>query len=278
MRNLRLNIAAILSLCIMIVACSKEQSPCVAEQNDSISVKISHASIATRSDGGDMIGSDSSDDNSASSNEESSSFFVEGDQITVVGAATETVTFTLNADGEWISINPYEWVDSPQTVSAYFGKSASVADGDQMPDLYYATMECNGEKPEGGVIAFEGDQAFKHTAALIRVQVNDFESTTPPTVQLYALHQISYVNSDGTYQKDSGAIYSINFELTASEGVNHTFEAKIPSGEGNLLSDYQLKVGDENIFNYIANTLLIPTSFDANKIYTFTVNYTAADE
>ncbi len=277
MKKLLFKITAILLLCIAMTSCSKEQNEASVEQDQSDIVSISFATIATKSDGGDLLGGDSSDE-IYTKGDSSSSLFVEGDQISVVGAASETVTFSLNGDGEWISINPYEWIESPQTVYAYFGQGASVADGEQMPDLYCATIECNGVKPTDGVISFTEDRSFKHTSALIKIQVNDFESSTPPTVQLYALHQISYVNSDGTYQKDAGAINSISFDLIATEGTNYTFEAKVPSGEGNLLEDYQLKVNAENVFNYVANTILIPTSFDSNKIYTFTVNYMTTQE
>ncbi len=278
MKNRFLNIVIILSIAFAALSCSTEATIDDAPIQDQESVvAISFADIATRSNGGDLLGGQTKSDEDQTT-EGGVSLFEVGSQITVVGAATEPVTFTLNAEGEWISINPYEWIDSPESVYAYFGSGSSVADGEQMPDLYVAEYECGGVKPEGGVLSFTADRSFKHTSALIVVQVNNLESTIPPTVQLSNLHQISYVSNDGTYQKDASTIKSINFEMTAQDGNNYTYEAKVPSGEGNLLSDYQLKVKDENIFNYVANTNIIPTSFEANKVYTFTVNYLDAEE
>ncbi len=152
-------------------------------------VSVAFADITSRSDEGEVLGDETETETET---ETTDTFFVIGDQITVVGAATESVTFTLNDQGEWISINPYEWIEAPQTVYAYFGQGASVADGEQMPDLYVAKYECDGVKPEGGLLAFTADKAFKHTSALIKVQVNNLVTTIPPTVQLSSLHQISY--------------------------------------------------------------------------------------
>lgn len=260
---------ALLTLSLTLLSCSESGGDAGASPSGGDNtIAIGTAEISSRTDGGDIITGDTSGDV-----DEKVSIFEAGDQITVVGAAESAVTFTLSTEGEWITTNPYEWVESPGVVKAYYGSGASISDGDQMPDFYFAEYDCEGSVPADGKLSFSDDGSFKHTAALIRVEVVNLSTTIPPTVVLNNLHQISYVNMDGTYQTDSSSIKYIDFDMTASEGANYTFEAKIPSGEDVLLADYQLRVKDENVFNYVTNTNLIPTSYEANKVYTYTVEY-----
>lgn len=200
--------------------------------------------------------------------------FAEDDQITIVGAAAESIVFTYNSNGEWISIEPYEWLENPTTVYAYYGSAATIEDGDQMADVYCAEYDCNGSIPTNGTISFIDGCSFKHTAALVRVKINNWGDVSTLNVTLSELHNIGYVTSEGKYQTDD-QIRSIQFTKVDTSEDYLLYEAKVPAGDystPNILDGYSLYVGSVNIFEHIANEKNIPTFFSAGEVYTFTIN------
>ncbi len=253
MRGIFLGIAASVALCLTVVSCqdgadfaSSESAP---QQGI---VEISAATIASRS------GDDAQDE----------TYFEDGAQITIKGATSEPVIFTMNGDGDWVSVEPYEWVGNPGVVTAYYGSATALVDGDQMPDIYFAEYDCEGTIPTS--LDFTGEMSFKHTAALVRVNIDSWGDSSSMVVELSNVHNFNYVTSTGEFQSGSD-IMSITLTRVSCES-GYRYEGKIPAGDAltpNILSTYSLNVGGENIFNHIIDESSIPTYFTANTLYTF---------
>ncbi|MFI3304483.1 MAG: hypothetical protein SNF68_07140 [Rikenellaceae bacterium] len=254
MRGVFLGVAATVALCLTVVSCQDgvdlASSESILQQDI---VEISAATIASRSGDGD---------------EESDTYFEEGAQITIKGATSEAVIFTMNGDGDWVSVEPYEWIETPGVITAYYGNGAALEDGDQMPDICFAEYDCNGIIPES--LDFTGEMSFKHTAALVRVNIDSWGDSSSMVVELSNIHNFSYVTSTGEFQSGSD-IMSITLTRVSCES-GYRYEGKIPAGDAltpNILSTYSLTVGGENIFNHIIDESAIPAYFTANTIYTF---------
>ncbi len=253
MKKRLLGAVIIFALSFSILSCQKDVD---SQINELTSDDIVTVSFATRTDNSEEYE------------------FVESDQITIVGAAEESIVFTYNSNGDWISIEPYQWLESPTIVYAYYGSSKTIEDGDQMADVYCATYDCEGSVPTGGILSFIDGCSFKPTSALVRVKINNWGDASTLSVFLSELHYISYVTTEGKYQTDD-QIRSILFTQIDTTEDYLLYEAKVPAGDystPNILEGYSLYVGSVNIFEHVANEKNIPTFFSAGEVYTFTIN------
>ncbi len=205
-----------------------------------------------------------------------STLFQTGDMITIVGAAEEDVVFILAEDGNWRTLSEYSWKDSPQTVYAYSGTSTSISDGDQMPDILVAEIECNGLVPQDGILAFSGDRAFHHATALVEVNIAEWGEYVEPSVSLKNLHSVISLSNVGSYIIDTKYLYSINLELVSNTNGVLTYQGRVPAGDSdvtNINSGYSLMINSMNAIDYLLDDSLVPTYFDAGKITSFSLTF-----
>lgn len=202
----------------------------------------------------------------------SESIFEAGDMITVVGASDEDVVFVLSDDGEWLSLSQFSWMDTPQTVYAYYGTSTSISDGDQMPDLLMAEIDCGGTIPPDGILSFTEDGAFCHATALVEVKISGWAEYANPTVTLGDIHSVISLSNTGYYITNSKILYSITLELISSSDGVLVYQARVPAGN-NIAEDYTLMVNTINVFEYLLDDSLTPSTFEAGEKFTFSLDY-----
>ncbi len=248
-----------LLLSFIVSSCDSNED--LLPSHDEQSISISRAEVRSYESGSDDV---------------TTSLFEAGDMITVVGAAEESVVFVLSDNNEWLSLSQYSWVESPQTVYAYYGTSTSISDGDQMPDLLVAEIECNGEIPSGGELSFESDGAFQHATALVVVKISGWSEYVNPTVSLKDLHSVISLSNTGDYVIDSRYLYSVNLELTSSTNGVLTYQARVPAGDQltpNIDSDYSLMINSVNAFEYLLDDSLVPAYFESGKSSSFSLAF-----
>lgn len=251
---------SILFICIIAVSsCDSGDDTFAIQKEYALSVATAEVTpYATKTDGDSPTASES--------------IFEAGDMITVVGASDEDVVFVLSDDGEWLSLSQFSWVDTPQKVYAYYGTSTSISDGDQMPDLLVAEIDCGGDIPSGGVLSFTDDGAFCHATALVEVKISEWAEYANPTVTLGDMHSVISLSNTGEYITDSKTLYSINLELVSSANDVLVYQARIPAGD-NIADDYTLKINTLNVFEYLLDSSKVPASFEAGEKFTFSLNY-----
>lgn len=246
---------------LVVSACSSGDEPISPQTNEALS--LSRAEVQSyQSESGDET--------------PTTSLFTSGDMITVVGAADDDVIFILSEDGEWRTLSEYSWMESPQTVYAYYGTNTSISDGDQMPDLLVAEIECNGVIPQNGILSFAGDRAFHHATALVEVKITGWNEYVEPTVTLKNLHSIISLSNTGKYIFDTKYLYGVNLELISSTNGVLTYRGRVPAGdsmETNINSGYSLMINTLNAMDYLLDDSLIPTYFEAGKSFLFSLAF-----